>query len=179
MSKQTCYASKLWVKLLPLPSLNTVLNINITNNFWEGIRNRHSHINHISIEGVNETMIGLEINRIGTLDFIVLHISSEDLDHPSLWWRWMTALTSAWTACPTSCSSTSSNTLMLSSSSRQSPRFSPSARAPSVACIIVYIFSWRCATFSTSWPPTRQPGGSEWPKDSQVEILCSLLPWFV
>ena len=139
MSKQTCYASKLWVKLLPLPSLNTVLNINITNNFWEGIRNRHSHINHISIEGVNETMIGLEINRIGTLDFIVLHISSEDLDHPSLWWRWMTALTSAWTACPTSCSSTSSNTLMLSSSSRQSPRFSPSSRPPSVACIHILL----------------------------------------
>ena len=43
----------------------------------------------------------------------------------------------------------------------------------------VYIFYWRCATFSTSWPPTRQPGGSEWPRDSQVEILCSLLPWFV
>ena len=42
-----------------------------------------------------------------------------------------------------------------------------------------HVFYWRCATFSTSWPPTRQPGGSEWPKDSQVEIPCSLLPWFV
>ena len=51
----------------------------------------------------------------------------------------MTALTFAWTACPTSCSSTSSNTLMLSSSSRQSPRFSPSSRAPSVACIHILL----------------------------------------